>query len=71
MAALFVPLLGLYMLGLFTLAWRAEKRGERARGSPLIYTLSLAALCSSWTYFGAAGLAVRDGWAYLPNFLGQ
>ncbi len=39
-----------------------------ARG--LGYALSLSVLSTSWTYFGAVGLAIRGGWEFLPNSLG-
>lgn len=37
---------------------------------PYIYSLSLGVYCTSWTFFGAVGTAVRDGWQYLPIYLG-
>src|SRR6202789_3411872 len=35
-----------------------------------IYALALGVYCTSWTFFGAVGSAVRDGWGYLPIYLG-
>jgi len=68
-----LALLLLYMLGLFAVAWRAD-RPRAVSESPgrrkLVYSLSLAVLCTSWTYFGAVGTATLDGWGYLPNALG-
>ena len=36
----------------------------------MIYSLALAVYCSSWTFYGAVGSAVRDGLSYLPIYLG-
>ena len=33
------------------------------------YTLALGVYCSSWTFYGAVGSIVRDGWLYLPIYL--
>ena len=41
-----------------------------ARLRPYIYSLALGVYCTSWTFFGAVGSAVRDGWGYLPIYLG-
>lgn len=58
---------------LFGIAWLAERYGDRIRVGwwrPLIYTLSIGVYCSSWTFLGAVGTAVTDGWSYLPIYLG-
>jgi Na+/proline symporter/signal transduction histidine kinase len=71
--AYILAILLLYMAGLFLVAWRADRTAASREGRgrrKLIYSLSLAVLCTSWTYFGAVGTATRDGWAYLPNYLG-
>ncbi|MBH0113186.1 PAS domain-containing hybrid sensor histidine kinase/response regulator [Novosphingobium sp. YJ-S2-02] len=34
------------------------------------YTLALAVYCTSWTFYGSTGTAVRAGWGYLPIYLG-
>ena len=36
----------------------------------LIYSLSLAVYCTSWTYYGAVGSATTDGWRYTAIYLG-
>jgi Na+/proline symporter/signal transduction histidine kinase/ActR/RegA family two-component response regulator len=41
-----------------------------ARLRPWIYSLALGVYCTTWTFFGAVGTAVRDGWSYLPIYLG-
>ena len=68
-----LALLLLYMLGLFVVAWRADRSVSaeaRPRRRRLIHALSLAVLCSSLTYFGAVGIATRRGWDFIPNILG-
>ena len=58
---------------LFALATLVERRGERLNGRSRLrhvtYTLALGVYCSSWTFYGAVGSAVRDGWSYLPIYL--
>ena len=56
---------------LFSIAWYAERRrGRLQRWQPLIYSLSIAVYCSSWTFLGAVGEAVDGGWSFLPIYLG-
>ncbi|GLK50025.1 hybrid sensor histidine kinase/response regulator [Brevundimonas intermedia] len=62
-----------YMAVLFAVAWHQERPAARARGRGLgasVYALSLAIYCTSWTYYGAVGTAARDGWEYLPIYIG-
>lgn len=62
-----------YVCGLFFIAWWGDRRRfypDHARLRPLIYSLALAVYCSSWTFYGAVGSAVRDGLGYLPIYLG-
>lgn len=66
-------LLSIYLAVLLAVAWHAERKGAEARHvhrRALVYSLSLAALCSSWTYFGATGAAMNGAWSFVPNFLG-
>jgi PAS domain S-box-containing protein len=62
-----------YLGCLFGIAFYGERRriypGQR-RLRPVIYALALGVYCTSWTFFGAVGSAVRDGWGYLPIYLG-
>lgn len=49
--------------------------GDRARGLGrdgrlLIYPLSLAIYCTSWTFFGSVGLASRTGFDFLTIYIG-
>jgi Na+/proline symporter len=36
----------------------------------VVYSLALAVYCSSWTFYGAVGTAVRNGVGYLPIYIG-
>ncbi len=51
--------------------------GDRSRARwgerpirPLIYPLSLAVYCTSWTFFGSVGLSSRQGFDFLTIYLG-
>ncbi|WP_339710611.1 PAS-domain containing protein [uncultured Sphingosinicella sp.] len=62
-----------YVSALFALAYWAENRRGRwlkPRYRIPAYTLALAVYCTSWTFYGAVGSAVADGWLYLPIYLG-
>jgi PAS domain S-box-containing protein len=62
-----------YLCFLFAIAFYGDRRRiypTRRRLRPYIYGLALGVYCTSWTFFGAVGTAVRDGWAYLPIYLG-
>ncbi|GAB5470693.1 MAG: ATP-binding protein [Rhodospirillales bacterium] len=65
---------GAYLLGLFLIAYltdRAVARGKaRFINSPVVYTLSLAVYCTSWTFYGAVGSAARNGLEFLTIYLG-
>lgn len=37
---------------------------------PVIYALSLAAFCTSWSFYGSVGSAATNGWDYLPIYVG-
>jgi len=58
---------------LFAIAYVGDKREKQrkgTRGRPLIYSLSLAVYCTSWTFFGSVGLASTSGLGFLPVYLG-
>jgi len=62
-----------YVMVLFAIAsWGDNVRQQRF--SPvvrsLIYSLTLAVYCTSWTFYGAVGTAAKSGWGYLPIYLG-
>ena len=63
----------LYMGILFTLAiWGSSRRslGKSVVSNPLVYALSLAVYCSSWTFYGSVGLASHSGILFLAIYLG-
>jgi Na+/proline symporter/signal transduction histidine kinase len=43
---------------------------RRGRGSGLIYPLSLAIYCTSWTFFGSVGFATRTSVDFLAIYIG-
>lgn len=62
-----------YVGALFLVAWWGDRTRfypGNSRLRPLIYSLALAVYCSSWTFYGAVGTAVRYGVSYLPIYLG-
>src|SRR5580698_9256687 len=69
-----LSLLALAYLGcLFGIAFYGERSRiypSQRRLRPFVYALALGVYCTSWTFFGAVGSAVRDGWGYLPIYLG-
>jgi Na+/proline symporter/signal transduction histidine kinase/CheY-like chemotaxis protein len=58
---------------LFTIAWIGDKK-RIAKGhrkiQAVIYSLSLAVYCTSWTFYGAVGSAATTGWGFLPIYIG-
>ena len=62
-----------YVTALFCLAWigdRTIRLRSGGAGRPLVYALSLAIYCTSWTFFGSVGLAARTGYDFVPVYLG-
>jgi Na+/proline symporter/signal transduction histidine kinase len=49
---------------------RLSRLGETDRPRALIYPLSLAIYCTSWTFFGSVGLATRTGFDFLAIYIG-
>ena len=63
----------IYISILFAIAYAADRRGrlqKRPGPRPVVYALSLAVYCTSWTFFGNVGSAATEGWTYLPIYLG-
>ncbi|TDK22977.1 hybrid sensor histidine kinase/response regulator [Luteimonas aestuarii] len=62
-----------YAALLFAVAWLGDRYPlypQRPWLRPVVYSLALAVYCSSWTFYGAVGTAVRSGLGYLPIYLG-
>ena len=62
-----------YIGFLFLVASYGDRRHEWVRGSRarlLIYPLSLAIYCTSWTFFGSVGVAARTGFDFLSIYIG-
>jgi Na+/proline symporter/signal transduction histidine kinase len=62
-----------YVSLLFLIAWWGDRGGRRfVSGGPraVVYALSLAVYCTSWTYYGSVGLASEHGLDFLPIYIG-
>lgn len=62
-----------YVTLLFVIASVGDRRAARPGGigsRPLIYALSLAIYCTSWTFFGSVGLASERGFEFLAIYIG-
>jgi Na+/proline symporter/signal transduction histidine kinase len=64
-------------LGYIGLLFAIASFGDRIRPAsarraprPLIYSLSLAVYCTSWTFFGSVGFATTHGFDFLTIYLG-
>ena len=62
----------IYMACLFAIAfWGDRQTGEfNPRLRVWVYSLSLAVWCTSWTFFGAVGMAAGQIWDFLPIYIG-
>ena len=49
---------------------RVRRLGREGRARLLIYPLSLAIYCTSWTFFGSVGSASRSGYEFLTIYIG-
>lgn len=75
MSSWFVPVLvaAVYAALLFWVAHAGDRHPVSdfaSRHRRLIFGLSLAVYCTSWTFYGAVGTAVNAGLQYLPIYLG-
>ena len=62
-----------YVFLLFLIAWWGDRGGRRVasgRSRAVVYALSLAVYCTSWTYYGSVGLASEHGLDFLPIYIG-
>jgi len=63
----------LYIGFLFLIALWVEKKASKGiniGNHPLIYSLSLAVYCTSWTFYGSVGKAATSGMLFLAIYLG-
>ncbi|MBU4264197.1 MAG: PAS domain S-box protein [Proteobacteria bacterium] len=63
----------LYVGLLFLLARWVEKKastGVNLAHNPVVYSLSLAVYCTTWTYYGSVGVATTSGMLFLTISLG-
>jgi Na+/proline symporter/nitrogen-specific signal transduction histidine kinase len=62
-----------YMVLLFAIASFGDRRAAIGRSiinSSVVYALSLAVYCTSWTFYGSVGRAAASGLDFLPIYLG-
>lgn len=62
-----------YFATLFLIAWFGDfwlRAWHSSTGRPLIYALSIAVYCTSWTYFGSVGWASSTGYDFLAVYIG-
>lgn len=62
-----------YTCLLFGIAWYARRRSDQGRSiinRPLVYSLSIAVYCTSWTFFGSVGKAATTGIDFILIYLG-
>lgn len=67
-----IVIAALLWLGLlFGAALWGERRPQfMARRWGVVYALSLAVYCTSWTFYGTVTQAARSGWPLPPTFVG-
>jgi len=59
----------IYIALLFAVALAGE-RLTKLHTSPVIYSLTLAVFCTSWTFYGSVGKAATSGYEFLAVYLG-
>lgn len=55
---------------LFLVAFLGDRQTGRRSNPAIVYTLSLAVYCTTWTFYGSVGLAARSGLSFLAIYLG-
>ncbi len=74
LAPWFVSIVALGYLGLlFAIAFYGDRRAEQGRGGvreAVIYALSLAIYCTSWTFYGSVGRAASHGIDFVLIYVG-
>ncbi len=59
----------IYIALLFGIALVGE-RATRLHTHPMVYSLTLAVFCTSWTFYGSVGKAATSGYEFLGVYLG-
>lgn len=62
-----------YVSALFALAWIGDhtlRQRTNGEGRPLLYAMSIAVYCTSWTFFGSVGLSAATGYDFMPVYIG-
>jgi Na+/proline symporter/nitrogen-specific signal transduction histidine kinase len=63
-----------YVALLFMVAFVGDRQARTGQSSwiqsPVVYTLSISVYCTSWTFYGAVGSAVRSGLEFATIYLG-
>lgn len=59
----------IYIATLFAIASVGE-RLTKFHANPIIYSLTLAVFCTSWTFYGSVGKAATSGYEFLAVYLG-
>ena len=70
---LIILIAAIYVGLLFTIAYYGDKRADQGRSlidSSVVYALSIAVYCTSWTFYGSVGRASQSGVDFLPIYLG-
>ena len=69
---LITGVLAVYVGLLFGCAFLGERSSVKIgkRGRQFLFALTLGVYCTSWTFYGAVGSALQQGWAFLAIYLG-
>jgi len=62
-----------YLAAIIAIAYAIKRSPDlqtKWLSSPMIYVLTLAVYCTSWSLFGVIGMATRSGLLFLPVYLG-
>lgn len=59
-----------FLFAVASFGGRVRKSAPAGAPRPLIYSLSLAVYCTSWTFFGSVGLATTQGFDFLTIYIG-
>ena len=58
----------LFAIAYFGDRWELRRISPRARS--IIYALTIAIYCTSWTFYGSVGVAANSGYDFLPIYIG-